>query len=260
MLHLKTHRKVASGPIGQYRRTPFGFSLPCSLFPVPCSLLFVLMLAAAVPSFAQKGGAAADSGVFVILAGQKRIGTEKFKITQGSSGFEAAGEIEVEMPGSPKASESAVLKLDQNLKPASYERQQKLPKKGSITVEFGSPESKLVSKTDAGPEERLFFLPGDHLAVLDTNFFHHYAVLLRQYDAEHGGPQHFNVFVPQEATPGTISLELQGKESQQVGKTMRELNHFQAVTDEVKIDIWATPQGEIYRMAIPQANLEVVRQ
>lgn len=218
-----------------------------------------LSLSGSVPSFAQKTSVT-DNGVFLILSGQKRIGSEKFKITQSSSGFEVAGEIEVEMPGSPKISETCILKLDQNLRPASYERQQKFPKKGSISVQFGPAESKLVSKTDAGTEERVFFLPGDHLGVLDTNFFHHYALLLRQYDAEHGGAEHFNVFVPQEATPGTISLELQGKENQQVGKTTRELNHFQAVTDEVKIDIWATPQAEIYRMSIPQANLEIVRQ
>lgn len=223
-------------------------------------LVVVWMGISALPAHAAQKAAASDSGVFFILSGQKRIGTEKFKITSAASGVETAGEIEVEMPGSPKVSETSLLKLDQDLRPSSYERQQKLPKKGSITAQFGSPESKLVSKTEAGTDERLFYLPGDQLAVLDTNFFHHYSILLREYDAEHGGPQHFNVFVPQEATPGTISLEFQGKESQQVGKATRELNHYQALTDQVKIDIWATPQGEIYRISIPQANLEVRRQ
>ncbi|MBI2815639.1 MAG: hypothetical protein HYX72_01740 [Acidobacteria bacterium] len=227
--------------------------------PIHIFLIVTTIAALAHPSFTQKSSTT-DSGVFVILSSQQRVGSEKFKITSTVTGTEAAGEIEVNMPGSPKASETCMLKLGPGLYPVSYERQQKSPKKGSIAAQFGSPESKLVSSTEAGTENRIFFLPADHLTVLDTNFFHHYTLLLRQYDAERGGPQQFNVFVPQEATPGTIKLEFQGKENQQVGKTVREFNHYQAATDDVRIDIWATPQAEIYRMAIPQANLEVVRQ
>jgi hypothetical protein len=201
-----------------------------------------------------------ENGVFSILSGQRQIGTEKFKITTLASGLEATGEIQVDMPGSPRTSESCSLKLDGKLQPLSYERQQKSPKKGSISMQFGSPQTKLTSKTGAGAEERFFLLPDNHLAVLDTNFFHHYSILLRQYDGSQPGPQQFNVFIPQEAMPGAISLNLLGKETQTTGKTERELNHFQAVTEEVKIEIWASPQGEIYRISIPQANLEVVRQ
>lgn len=239
----------------QFQRVNFA-----TLFAIARILLIVVaMVALARPSLAQQNSTA-ESGVFVILSGQKRVGSEKFKITSTANGTEAVGEIEVNMPGSPKVSETCVLKLDSKLYPVSYDRQQKAPKRGSISTQFGAPASKLVSSTDAGKEERLFLFPADHFAVLDTNFFHHYSLLLRQYDVERGGAQHFNVFVPQEATPGTISLELQGKETLQLGKAARELNHFQAVTDEVKLDIWATSQGEIYRMAIPQANVEIMRQ
>jgi hypothetical protein len=214
---------------------------------------------ATLPAVAQKSPAP-DSGMFLIMSSQKRVGTEKFRISNTANGTEVTGEIEVNMPGSPKVTETCLLKLDSKNYPISYARQQVAPKKGTIAVLFDPSETKVTASTDAGTEDRLFLLPADHLAVLDTNFFHQYALLLRLYDATQGGPQHFNVFVPQEATPGTISLELQGKESLQVGKTARELNHYQAITDEIKIDIWATPQGEIYRMTIPQANVEVVRQ
>ena len=201
-----------------------------------------------------------DSGVFSILAAQHQVGTEKFKITPIASGLEATGEIQLDMPGVPKSTETCFLRLDSNLRPTSYERQQKSPKKGTLIAQFGSPESKLSAKTETGSDERIFYLPDKHLVVLDTNFFHHYAILIHQYDSIQSGVQQFNVFVPQEATPGTISLELKGKENQSTGKTTQELNHFEAVTDQVKIGIWATPAGEIYRISIPQANLEVVRQ
>jgi hypothetical protein len=205
------------------------------------------------------GNVQTDSGVFNISINKRNVGTETFKIAPSATGVEITGELQLDMPGAGKVSENSVLKLDQNLKPTSYVRQQKQPKRGTVTVQFDSPQSKLTSQTDSGNQEQLFYLPDNHLVVLDTNFFHQYALLLTQYEAATGGPQHFNVFVPQEATPGTISLELQGKENVEIGKSIRELNHFQAVTDEIKIDIWATPQGEIQRILIPQANLEIVR-
>ncbi len=221
-------------------------------------VLFSIVLWGGAPAHSQN--APTDIGSFSILSGQRQIGTEKFKITTAASGLEATGEIQVDIPGAPRTSETCSLKTDGKLQPVSYERQQRAPKKGNITAEFSPSQTKLASKTETGTEDRIFYLPDNHLVVLDTNFFHHYAILLRQYDGSQPSPQHFNVFIPQEAVPGTITLNLVGKENQTVGKTARELNHFQAATEEVKIDIWATPQAEIYRISIPQANLEVVRQ
>jgi hypothetical protein len=222
--------------------------------------VFWMAFCGAIPGRPAQNTPAAESGVFSILSSQRQIGTEKFKITTAAAGLEASGELQVEIPGGPRTAETSLLKLDAKLQPLSYERQQKSPKKGSVIAQFGSPQAKLTSKTEAGAEERSFNLPDNHLVVLDTNFFHHYALLVRQYNPSQTGPQVFTVFVPQEATPGEISLELQGKEGVTVGKITREFNHFQAVAEDVKIDIWASPQGEIYRISIPQANLEIVRQ
>ena len=228
------------------------------------TVLFLAALAMGWPflSSARAAGDSAppDSGVLVILSQGRKVGTERFKITPSASGLEATGELDVEMPGSGKASETSTLKLDQKFRPVSYVRQQRSPKKGSVNVDFGSPETTLTTSVEGGNDERIFYLSADHLAVLDTNFFHHYALLLRQYDSIKNGAQLFNVFVPQEATPATISLEFVGVESTTVGKTARKLNHFAAQTDELKIDLWAGPDGEIYRMSIPQANLEILRQ
>ncbi len=202
----------------------------------------------------------AERATFSILSEGRKIGTEKFEIAPVASGWEATGEIQLELPGGPRVTETSSLRLDPNFQPTSYERRQKSPKPGSVSVQFGKTETTLTSTTEAGTETQVFFLPGSPLAVLDTNFFHHYALWLRQYDPARSGPQHFNVFVPQEATPGTISLELQGLEKQTVGKISVELNHFRAVTEDVKIEIWATPEGAIYRLSIPQANLEIIRE
>ena len=211
------------------------------------------------PAAAQTGSSTED-GVFLIRSGERRIGTERFLIRRIASGWEAAGELQLEVPGAPRVSESSTLRLDGKWKPTSYERQQQTPKKGNLTVEFGAAGTKLLSKTEAGTQEQIFLLPDHDLVVLDTNLFHQYILLLRQYDAARSGPQNFNVFVPQEATPAMISLTLVGKENLRINDTPLELNHFQAATEDIKIEIWATPEGEIQRLEIPQARLEIVRQ
>ncbi len=201
-----------------------------------------------------------DSGVFEILSGQHRIGTESFQIRPDGPGWEASGELQLEPSGGAKVSVVSKLELDSTLRPVSYVREQKSPKPGKLAVQFGSPETSLVSSTGTGdPVEEGFYLPSTDLAVLDTNCFHHYALLLRLYDAAKGGSQPFNVFVPQEALPGTIQLQLVGKESVSTGGQSRELNHYHAVTEEIQIELWATPDGALYRLTIPQADLEVVR-
>jgi len=232
-------------------------------FSRPAGLHFVVLLllwCGALQHTHAQNSPTAESGEFSILSENRPVGVEKFKITPLASGLEATGELQLDMPGSPRLLESCSLKLDAKMRPSSYQRQQRSPRNGAVTAQIGSPETKLTSKTDAGTEDRTFYLPEDHLVVLDTNFFHHYSLLLRQFDPTQPGPQRFNVFVPQEATPGTITLEFKGQDSQVIAKTQRLLNHFLATTEEVKMDIWADAQGEIYRISIPQAKLEILRQ
>src|SRR2546429_6541625 len=44
------------------------------------------------------------------------------------------------------------------------------------------------------------------IAVLDNNLYYQYAVLARIYDWSKGGEQTFPVLIPQELTPGTVTV------------------------------------------------------
>ncbi|MBI4463101.1 MAG: hypothetical protein HY647_00205 [Acidobacteria bacterium] len=226
-----------------------------------CGAIFWLTLAGWGGSpAAAEGNLANEKGVFSVFSGQSQIGTEKFQITQTSSGLEVEGEIQLEPPGGPAISESTVLRMNRELQPSFYERKQKSPRKGTLTAQFGPSETTLTVSADSGTQDSIFYLPSNHLVVLDTNFFHHYSILLRQYEASQAEAQSFHVFIPQEALPGTVSLQSKGKEKQTVGKEVLDVNHFQVVSDELTIDIWATEEGAIQRISIPQAHLEIVRQ
>src|SRR5690348_2914916 len=65
---------------------------------------------------------ASDSGVFSILSGGRKVGTEKFKIAASSSGVEASGELQIEAEAGGRVTENCTLKLDGTLRPVSYER------------------------------------------------------------------------------------------------------------------------------------------
>ena len=121
-----------------------------------------------------------ESGVFVIRSSGRRIGTERFLIRRSASGVEAEGELDLDPPDGSRVSETCTLKLDGKLKPTSYERQQQTPKKGTLTVQFGATETRLLSIVGSETQEQIFLLPDHDLVVLDTNFFQHYKLLLRQ--------------------------------------------------------------------------------
>ena len=202
-----------------------------------------------------------DIGVFDILADGKRVGTERFEIRASESGWVVAGELQLQAPGGDKMTETSSLTLNSSLYPTYYERTQKSPRSGKLTVQFSPNETLLeMTASEGDPYQQIFYLPRNDLAVLDTNFFHQFTLLLRLYNHERGMAQPLNVFIPQEALPGIVNLQYIARENVPSGETTVALDHFQAVTDELEMEIWATPQGAIQRISIPQASLEIVRQ
>ena len=217
-------------------------------------------LAGGIRSGAAQSAPATENGVFLIRSNGREIGSERFRIRQTASGWEATGELRLEVPGGPWVLETSSLQMDANWMPTSYERLQQAPQKGSLTAEFSADGTLLTSNAEASSLEQIFLLPNEELVVLDTNFFHQYSLLLRQFDGSGRVRQSFNVFVPQEATPSIIRVTLVGRETLPVQGTPVELQHFQAATEDIRLEIWTTDRREIQRIEIPQANLEIVRQ
>ncbi|MBI4458907.1 MAG: hypothetical protein HY648_02470 [Acidobacteria bacterium] len=225
----------------------------------------VLLLMAAAFLAASVSAAAgpeeeAESGVFLIFSAGRPIGSEKFTIVRNAAGLEAKAELQLLAGSGPNSSERCTLQLEENLRPRFYERRQEAPSKGILTVRFEAEGATLSSETERGTQDQIFYLPDRALAVLDTNFFHHYEFLVRLYDLARPGPQAFTVFIPQEALPGTINVAFLGKENLPATNIPGDLDHFQLTTEEFKIEVWAAPEGKIERLVFPHANLEVLRQ
>ena len=191
-----------------------------------------------------------DSGTFEIRAGGKVVGTEKFKITRNGATWESSGELQLKA-GEKSSEEKATLQLNTAMRPVEYLREQKSPNIASLAVRFGEKETSLVATSGQDSSEQVFYLPAGFLIILDTNFFHHYTFLLKQYTRSQGGEQPFNVFIPQESLPGTVNLTYVSRQQDQ------EL--WKVTTDELEMEIVARENGAIEKITIPSADLEVVR-
>ncbi len=228
------------------------FFTPHSAFRIPH---FLLLFCAVLPLAAQLATreSGADRGVFHIRSNGREIGVERFEIAPAQQGaVRATAELQITMEGAGRQTDCATLVLRRGIEPVSYERTLKSPRRGSAVVNFGPEKATAVYKTHEGGTQNMdYYLPKD-VVVLDTNFFHHYTFLVRQYDFLKGGTQHMNVLVPQETAPGMMRVEYAGADG-----TLRKLV---ARTEELEIEIWADDAGRVMKLAVPAAKVEVVRE
>jgi hypothetical protein len=91
--------------------------------------------------------------------------------------------------------------------------------------------------------------------VLDNNLYHQYALLARLYDWDKKGAQTFSVLVPQEMTPGTVTVDSMG-EQELSGKKVQELR---VRTEDNEIDLFLDGP-KLMRVVAPAANAEIIRE
>src|SRR2546430_9546354 len=94
------------------------------------------------------------------------------------------------------------------------------------------------------------------IAVLDNNLYHQYAVLARIYDWSKRGVQTFPVLIPQELTPGTITVQSTGSASSD-GKTYEGLK---VNASDLEILLLLDGNHRLMRLEVPDAKVSVVRE
>ncbi len=107
----------------------------------------------------------------------------------------------------------------------------------------------------ARPYTQQFTFSSPHIVVLDNNLYHQYAILFRLYDWDKKGVQSFSVLVPQEITPGSITVESVGK--QDVGGAS--LEELRVKTEDNEIDAFFDGP-KLMRLLAPSANAEIIRE
>jgi len=203
-----------------------------------------------------------DHGTFEIISAGQSLGTETFDIRVRSGQIEAQGNVHLRMEEKGKSTEartSSNLLLDPQLNPLSYSWNQKGAQSSQLSIDFRTQPVHTRYKTVTGQDDRRDFKLDKDVIVLDDNIIHHYQLALARYDQAKGGTQAFRAFIPQEALPGVITLNLVGPDPVTVDGEKRTLRRFLLTTELAQISLWIDDQGHLQLVSAPDAQYQAVR-
>jgi hypothetical protein len=197
----------------------------------------------------------ADKGKFRIMVSGQQVGKEDFEIGPSGSDWTAHGNAEIQSPQG-NTHVSGTLTVHPDGTPAHYEWSTQGTKKASSAIAFsGASATVELHLEGARPFTQQFTFTSPLVVVLDNNLYHQYALLARLYDWDKKGAQTFSVLVPQEMTPGTVTVDSMG-EQELSGKKVQELR---VRTEDNEIDLFLDGP-KLIRVVAPAANAEIIRE
>jgi len=197
-----------------------------------------------------------DKGKFSLLVEGKTMGQEEFEIAPSGGGWMARGTTTIKTEkGDTKVTGNLTLQADGA--PISYDWTSQTDKVNGAHILFANGIAKITLEMQGSrPYEQDLSFGTPLVAVLDNNLYHQYAVLARLYDWTKGGAQQLPVLIPQELTPGNITLESTGA-ANAGGKTYEGLR---VNTGDLEILLLLDAKHRLMRIEVPAAKVSVVRE
>jgi hypothetical protein len=232
---------------------------------ISIALTFGIVGCAVLSVAAQKKAAATsgpvvfvqDKGKLTIKLGGQTVGHEDFEISPSGGGWLAKGLAEIKPPDGGSSKISGSLTLQGNGAPISYEWSSQAEKTNGAHILFANGVASITLEMQgARPFQQDLTFNTPLIAVLDNNLYHQYAVLARVYDWSKRGVQTFPVLIPQELTPGTITVQSTGSASAD-GKTYEGLK---VNTSDLEILLLLDGNHRLMRLEVPDAKVSVVRE
>jgi hypothetical protein len=203
---------------------------------------------------------APDQGTFAILVDGQAAGTEEFEIRPSGGGeWTARGSAEVAGEGGVKSKVTGKLQLSSDGAPRRYEWTTSSPRKAAATIMFEAGVAHAQLRIEgASPYSQDFDFKTPAVVILDNNMYHQYAILAQIYDWEHKEAKSYPVLIPQDMTPGSISVEYGGEQVLDGQKVELMRVH----TQDLEVDLYcdSSPQHRLLKLDVPAAKAQVVRQ
>ena len=220
----------------------------------------IFLVCAALALAAQKntsGVFALDKGKLTIKLDGQTVGHEDFEIVPFGAGWRAKGIADIKPPEGAASKISGTLALQPDGAPVSYEWTSQAEKSNGAHIVFANGVAKITLEMQgARPFEQTLSFNTPLVAVLDNNLYHQYAVLARVYDWSKRGAQTFPVIIPQELTPGTITVESPGPASAD-GKPYEGLK---VASSDLEILLLLDNNHRLMRLEVPAAKVSVIRE
>lgn len=200
---------------------------------------------------------AQDKGKLAIKLDGQTVGHEEFEIAPSGGGWTAKGTASINPPEGAASKITGTLTLQSDGAPVAYDWTAQAEKTNGAHVLFTNGIAKITLEMQgAHPYDQTFSFGTPLVAVLDNNLYHQYAVLARIYDWSKRGAQTLPVLIPQELTPGSITVESTGSASAD-GKTYEGLK---VTTSDLEILLLLDGNHRLMRLEVPTAKVSVIRE
>jgi hypothetical protein len=198
-----------------------------------------------------------DKGKFSVLLDGKSIGHEEFEIAPNGAGWVARGSTTLKSEKGADTKVTGNLTLQADGAPVAYDWSAQTDKTNGAHILFANGVAQITLQLQGSqPFEQNLSFNSPMIAVLDNNLYHQYAVLARLYDWSKRGQQQLQVLIPQELTPGTVTLEATGSASSS-GKSYEGLR---VSTSDLEILLLLDSNHKLMRLEVPSAKVAVVRE
>jgi hypothetical protein len=198
-----------------------------------------------------------DKGKLAIKLDGQTVGHEEFEIAPSRGGWLAKGTSEIKPPEGASSKVTGTLTLQSDGAPISYDWSSQAEKTNGAHITFSNGLAKIsLTVQGARPFEQDLTFNTPLVTVLDNNLYHQYAVLACVYDWSKRGAQSLPVLIPQELTPGTITVESTGSATAD-GKTYEGLK---VTTSDLEILLLLDSSHRLMRLEVPSAKVSVMRE
>jgi hypothetical protein len=200
---------------------------------------------------------AQDKGKFNIQLDGRTVGREEFEIAPSGGGWAAHSTTDIKPPDSVSTRVTGTLTLQADGVPVSYEWTSRAEKTNGAHIVFANGVAKITLEMQgAHPYEEHMSFGTPLIAVLDDNLYYQYAVLARVYDWSKRGAQSLPVLIPQELTPGSITVESTGSATAN-GKSYEGLR---VATSDLEVLLYLDSNHRLMRLEVPSAKVAVIRE
>jgi len=221
-------------------------------------LMACILALSSLASQAQKSAPvlAQDKGKFTIQLNGQTVGHEEFEISPTSGGWSAQGTTDLKAPDFPATRVTGTLTLQPDGAPVSYVWSSQAEKTNGAHIVFANGVAKITLQMQgARPFQQDLSFGTPLIAVLDNNLYYQYGVLARVYDWSKRGTQNLPVLIPQELTPGSVSVESTGS----VTAKGKSYDGLRVTTSDLEVLLFLDSNHRLMRLEVPSAKVSVAR-
>jgi hypothetical protein len=198
-----------------------------------------------------------DKGKFTIQLNGQTVGHEDFEIAPAAGGWLARGTTDLKPPDATATRVTGTLTLQPDGAPISYEWMSQAEKTNGAHILFANGVAKITLEMQgARPFEQDMSFGSPLIAVLDNNLYYQYAVLARVYDWSKLGTQNLPVLIPQELTPGFITVESAGR----LTAGGKSYDALRVSTSDLEVLLYLDANHRLMRLEVPSAKVSVTRE